>query len=357
MRILKAECLRVEKKDGESALAYLRKQGLVDHGLKIRPEKNQLLIPLVHAPTESERKELSAKVRDFALGSVDFPARTRRPKTLADVLEGKIPAHLLASLPRSADLIGNVAVIEIPEELVSYKGLIGESLLRIHPRVHTVLGKVGGIRGEFRLREFEVLAGKGETRTVHREHGCLYHLDLASTFFTPRLAYERLRVAEEAKPQEVILDMFAGVGPFSILTAKRCGDVKVFAIDKNPGAFRYLCENVTINRATGAVVSVLGDSATTARYNFRGTADRIIMNLPAESAKFVGVACELIKPSGGILHYYAFSEENDPIEAVRNELHQSVASSGREVVEFLLARRVRSTGPRQWQVGVDARIR
>ena len=110
------------------------------------------------------------------------------------------------------------------------------------------LGAVSPVEGEFRTRQWVVLAGEHRTHTVHKEHGCRYNVDLAGAYFSARLGTERKRVADMVKPGQCVVDLFAGVGPFSILIGKNVPGASVVAVDKNPGAVKLLRENIRFNR-------------------------------------------------------------------------------------------------------------
>jgi tRNA (guanine37-N1)-methyltransferase len=150
--------------------------------------------------------------------------------------------------------------------------------------------------------------------------------------------------------------MFAGVGPFSILIAKKRENVRVYAIDVNPDAVDYLRRNVAVNRVEKKVMPVLGDARQVLRESFRGIADRVIMNLPERAIEYVGVACEAIKPKGGIMHYYEFTRATNPMETAKVRLIEAMKRTNRDIKKVLLTRIVRATAPFTWQVVVDAEI-
>jgi tRNA (guanine37-N1)-methyltransferase len=71
---------------------------------------------------------------------------------------------------------------------------------------------------------------------------------VTKVYFSPRLSQERLRIAQKVRGGEVVIDMFAGVGPFSIQIAKKFNNVKVYAIDTNPVAIQFLKQNIALNK-------------------------------------------------------------------------------------------------------------
>jgi len=354
--VSETSCLRVPKALGEKAIRLVGRLNLFNRKLRVKQVEDYLYIPLLRKPLPEHIKELKRSVPEFEISTHRFSERTKRPLKLVDMLEDKLPPHLLASLPHAIDFVGDIAVVEIPPELESHKKTIGEAIMKTHKHVSTVLAKSGAVEGVYRLREFEVIAGIGKTETVHREHGCVYHVDLAKAYFSPRLSHEHDRVASLVREGETVVDMFAGVGPFSILIAKKRENVRVYAIDVNPDAVDLLRRNVAVNRVEKKIVPILGDARQVVREGFVGVADRVIMNLPERAIEYVDVACEAIKPEGGIMHYYEFTSASNPMETAKVRLIEAMKQTNREVKEVLLARIVRATAPFTWQVAVDAKI-
>jgi len=286
-----------------------------------------------------------------------FFESAKQPARLNDLLSGKLPSHVLANLPHAIDFIGDIAVIEIPLELEPYKQDIGEAILKAHKRVKTVLSKWGAVSGVYRLRNFEVISGEPQTLTVHGEYGCVFHVDLAKVYFSPRLSYEHARIASLAQEGETVVDMFAGVGPFSILIAKNHTDTHVYAIDVNPEAYIFLKKNVAVNRVVDKVTPISGDTRQVINERLAGVADRVIMNLPEKAIEYVDVACKALKPEGGTIHYYEFVNQPEPMEAAKSRLAEAIKHAKRELHKILHARIVRGVAPFTYQVVVDAKIK
>ncbi len=354
--VLEAPCLRVPTALGEKAIHVVREVNLFNRELKVQQVEDFLCIPLIREPSPAEIQEFKRTLPEFEISAYKFHERAKRPLKLLDVLEGKLPPHLLASIPHAIDFVGDIAVIEVPPELESHKKTIGEAILNTHKLVNTVLAKSGAVEGIYRLREFEVIAGVEKTATVHKEHGCVYHVDLTKAYFSPRLSHEHNRVASQVKEGETVVDMFAGVGPFSILIAKKHENVQVYAIDVNPDAVDFLKRNIAVNRVEKKVMPILGDVRQVVREQLIGVADRVIMNLPEKAIEYVDVACKAIKLEGGIMHYYEFTNTPDPLETARVRLTEAISQTKRSVKKILLARVVRATAPFTWQVVVDAEI-
>lgn len=349
-------CLIVPKILGEKAIVLLSKLSLLNRELKIQQVKDRLFIPLVRKPLPTDVKRFEESLPNFKISTHEFPKHTKRPLKLVDLLEDKLPTHLLVSVPHAIDFVGDVAVIEVPPELESRKTTVGEAILKTHKRIHTVLAKSGAVEGVYRVREFDVIAGIGKTETVHREYGCVYHVDLGKAYFSPRLSHEHDRVASQVKDGETVIDMFAGVGPFSILIAKRHKNVRVYAVDVNPDAVNYLKRNIEANHVGKSVTPVLGDIRQIVKTRLIGVADRVIMNLPERAIEYVDVACETLRPKGGIVHYYEFTSMPEPLETAKVRLIEAMKQTSRNVKKILSARLVRATAPYTFQVVVDAEI-
>lgn len=351
----KYACLKVGKTFGEKAIILANKLKIIDRDLEIKRNETFVYIPLIRQPSENELKVLREQLPNSEISIGIFPERKRRI-VFTELLEDKLPPHLLASLPRAIDFIGDIAIIEVPPELEAYKALVGEAILKAHENVETVLAKAGAVSGIYRLREFSVIAGKPKTETIHKEYGCQFYVDLSKAYFSPRLSYEHNRVASLVKDGETIIDMFAGVGPFAILIAKTHDNVKVYAVDVNPNAVEFLQKNIRLNRVEGKVHPILGDAKKVVEEKLVAGADRVIMNLPEKAIDFVNVACKAIKPTGGIIHFYTFISTSDSLESMKLKFIEAVEKCGRKVERILFSRIVRATAPHEWQAVIDAEI-
>jgi tRNA (guanine37-N1)-methyltransferase len=351
----KSKCIKVAKIYGEKAIILARKLKIFNGELEIQRNQNVIYIPLIHQLSANELKTLKKQIPDCKILTHDFLERKRQVKTSVEMLQDTLSPHVLANLPRSIDLVGDIAIIEIPPELDAYKHVIGEVALETHKNVRTVLAKKGAVSGTYRLREFSVVAGEPKTVTIHKEHGCQYYLDVAKVYFSPRLSYEHKRVASLVKQGETVVDLFAGVGPFAIQIAKARESVKVYAIDVNPDAVEFMKRSIRLNRVEGKVHPILGDAKQVVEERLAGTADRVIMNLPEKAMEFVEAACKALKPNGGIVHFYSFVSASVSLENVKLCFIKAVEKCGRKV-EKIFSRVVRATAPYEWQVVLDAKI-
>jgi tRNA (guanine37-N1)-methyltransferase len=181
-------------------------------------------------------------------------------KMLKAVLQKKLEISELENLCSSFDIIGSIAIIKIPETLASKKKLIADTLIDQIKTVKSVFCQVSGVEGDFRLRKLVLLSGENTTITQYREHGCVFKVDVMNTYFSPRLSTERLRISKLIRPDEVIVNMFAGVGTFSIIISHNNKSAKIYSIDSNPIAYDLCKENIQINNVVGNVFPILGDA-------------------------------------------------------------------------------------------------
>jgi tRNA (guanine37-N1)-methyltransferase len=270
-------------------------------------------------------------------------------RLLKRLLEGVLSPEELAEVIASFDIIGDIAVIKVPDCLLPKAPIIAERLLSHLKYIKSVYRQSAPVSGRFRVRGLEYLAGEPRTTTLHREYGCIYKVDIAKVFFTPRLATERSRVAGLVREGEVVANLFAGVGPFSILIAKRRGGVVVHSIEANPEAYNLMLENISLNKVEGRVIPYLGDAGEIAG-QIANTADRVLMPHPEESEAFIEAALEVVKPPAGIIHYYTFTRRTPWEEA------QILQSKIPHPTRISLARRVRAIGPGVSEVVVDLEV-
>lgn len=348
-------CLRVPRVQGQTAIEVADKLGLRAKQLQVQNDDNFVCVPLNRQLNEKEVNIFKKQAVNIQLETRIFTEREQDKKTLESILANVLPSHLLTNLPHALDIIGDIAIVEVPSELKPYEKLVGGAILKTHRNVKTVVAKAGAISGIYRTRELAFLAGEPKTCTIHRELGCQYYVDVAKAYFSPRLSHEHQRVALLVKKNEVVLDLFAGVGPFSILIAKTI-DSKIYAIDINPEAFALLKKNILLNRVQNCVMPILGNARQIMCARFVNIADRVIMNLPESAIDFIDVACTALKLSGGTIHFYSFIRQPATFNALESLFEKAVERAGRKVEQFLCARVVRETAPYQQQVVLDAKI-
>ena len=256
---------------------------------------------------------------------------------------------------RSYDIVGDIAVIRVPDRLVEKSRLIAEAVMETHKHVKTVLRQATPVRGDLRIRGLEWVAGEKRTETIHKEYGCIFKVDLERCYFSPRLLHERMRIANLVEEGETVINMFAGVGCYSIIIAKHSKARKVYSIDINPEAVHYMRENTKLNRVENTVEPIEGDARDVILERLRGVADRVLMPLPEKAYEYVEYALKALKECGGWIHYYDFEQalrDEDPIKKVKEKLSKRLRSLK---AEFTVSsgRVVRTVGPRFYQIVLD----
>lgn len=274
------------------------------------------------------------------------------------VLESKLEPEEIDSLHRSYDIVGDIAVLRVPETLGEKSRIIAEAVMQTHRHVKAVLRQTSPVSREYRLRALVWVAGERKTETVHKEYGCLFKVDLEKCYFSPRLSYERMRVAQQVRLGEIVVNMFAGVGCFSVVMAKHSEAKRILSIDINPSAVHYMHENTRLNRVEDEVVVIQGDARDVIEGRLQGVADRVLMPLPEKAYEYFDCALSALKPRRGWVHYYDFEHANkgeDPVTKTVAKVTPRLRGVGvRFQVPF--GRIVRTTGPRWYQTVVDVKI-
>lgn len=325
--------LVVPKKKAEPVRRKLIEKGVLRRDLQIRSDAKNVYIPVTQRidlgyPIEKmDFKEMELQVSDYRL--------------LVDV-----PEELRPLLPSSFDTVGSIAIVKMEDEVAPYAAKIGKAIMATQISIKTVCMD-SGVIDQFRTRNVKVVAGEKTTETVHKEYGLTFKVDVARAFFTPRLATERQAVAKQIKPGEVVIDMFAGIGPFSIMIAKTGSPRVVYAIDMNPDAIELMKENIALNKAI-SVSPILGDAREVVPRLEK--ADHIVMNLPHDGRGFIGEAIRALKP-GGVIHFYEITEE-DEVQKNLDEIADAARREGRLMKE-LARRRIKSYSPTMTFYGFD----
>lgn len=267
---------------------------------------------------------------------------------LRERVKGLIPDELLHLVPTSFEVIGSrggaVAIVEIPPELESYKAVVARAIVSMNRHVKTVLRKLGGRTGEFRLYSFEILVA-GPTEVLHKEHGYYIKVDPTKVYFSSRDQTDRKEVAGMVSKGERVLYLFAGVAPYAIAIAKMAEPSLIVAVELNPWGFKYMIENFRINKVKNAV-AVHGDVAEVAPL-FRGKFDRVLMTLPLGAHRYLPLAFQCLA-GRGYVHFYHLGPEEDPFgEAERLVLEAC------PVCQIVNKRIVRDYAPRVYKVRLD----
>jgi len=297
-------CIVVPREKAERVRQEMLEKELLRTDLKIRHDGQYVYIPVVEG----------ADIKDAILKKMDFE-KLKKEKNFHELIEPNLPEGMKIS---SFDVIGDIAIVRLPEELIEHKEKIGNAILSAHKSIKVVcMDKI--------------------------------KVDVAKVYYSPRLATERYRIAKYVKEGDVVIDMFAGVAPFSLIIAKLSRPSRVYAIDINPVAAEYAAINARENKVDDIVEVIEGDARDVVPS--LGKADHIIMNLPHSSHEFFSLAAR----HGKIIHYYEILEK-DRIEERFEWLRKEASNQGKEM-DVKHWRIVGSYSPSKVKIGADLLIR
>jgi len=329
--------LKVMKKNGERARKFLIQKNYLDGDYRPDSDKKHIYFPAT--------VEFKTKLGTFEKRNLDkFKSR---PTSLRELFMKVLPVKLVDDVRRSYDLIGDIAVIEIPNSLKKYEKVIANSLLKTNPKIKVVAKKPDKIKGKYRIRKLKILAGEKRTTTEYRESECLFRFDLNKTYFSQRLGNERLRLAKRVSGSEKILVMFSGIAPFGIVIAKRNPFARIWNIELNPAAAKYAKENIKLNQLESRVFSIKGDVKKQIP-KLKEKFDRIIMVLPHDNEKFLADALNVSK-KGTIIHMYAIHTDSE-IAGVRKRIRENHPLKINKTVK------AGDYGPKMWRYCLDMKV-
>ena len=273
--------------------------------------------------------------------------------SIREYLKGKVDEDVLKKVTRSFEIIGDVVVINLPDEVMQVKDLIVKAILSRHKRVKTILRKVGEVEGIYRVAKYEVIYG-GETETVVKEHGCRLLVDPTKVYYSVKLSGERERIARMVKPGERVLVMFAGVGPYAIVIARLSRPKEVIGVEINPKAVEYFRKNLKMNKVEGVVKVYEGDVRDVVP-KLKGKFDRILMPAPYSAEDYVYLLRDKVK-AGTFVHYYTFAGEEEEDEILPARVKELFKRHGMSV-EIKKVKACGSFAPRVYRYVLDLEIK
>jgi tRNA wybutosine-synthesizing protein 2 len=325
-----------QNKDADEALKSIVSLGVFDRSRKVIKRQSHVEIPVIRS------------VYGCELIMQDEPVFYREKPDLFHALQGIIPEECNHLIPRGWFLLGEVIVVKIHPDLRAYEHHIGQALLDYYPRCCSVLADEG-ISGPFREPVRRVIVGN-KTQTVHKENKVIFNLDASLVMFSPGNLKERIRMSRFGK-DEYVVDMFAGIGYFTLPMAVHSRPRKIMAIELNPNAYHYLCRNIRQNHVEEIVEPVLGDCA---KVTPQGVADRVVMGMVQVTDQYLQKGISALRP-GGILHYHQTIASSTYPAAAIGDVMQAAAALGcrAEILNYEL---VKKFSPGVVHVVIDARI-
>ncbi len=274
---------------------------------------------------------------------------------LIELLIDKIPKELHIHIPHRWWFIGDVLITTIPEKLKQYRSAVGEAFLQLEPkRARTALGKTGPTRGITREPSFDYLAGDKNTETIHKELGCFFKLDAAKLTFSPGNHFERERMLNVVKSNEFIIDMFSCVGNLSLPLAVHKSPKQVIAAEINSLAFKYLEENIQLNKVSNVMKAIEGDNRVILK-DYEGKADRVISGYLHSDEEQIRQAVRLCN-NNSIFHYHvAITRKKEKQAEVMMDIKRLIESEGR-ICSRMIRKRVKKYAPGVEHIVLDIEI-
>src|SRR3989338_3762770 len=347
--------VKVSRRHGERVRRHLLSHNVFALRVKIVQDDDFITFPVTDLVSESD----IAGVSDTGAEIVEFEHVQQKElpvRSIEEYLKDSLSPGELDSLVKAFDVVGDIAVIEVPEELVVREKLIAEAIMNVHSNIRVVCKKVGAHSGTFRVQGVKVIGGENRTETTYMESGVKMKVDVSTSYFSPRLSQERLRIASQVKPGETVACLFGGVAPYALVIAKTQPLVgMVYSVELNPAAHEYALENIALNKFQGKIEAVLGDAGEACRNALNGKCDRVIMPLPKGGEEFLDAAISALKPSSGVVHFYQFAPKSDLFSQPAKKLEEAAKKLGRKV-EVLSTQKVGMQSPRVYRVCVDALV-
>ena len=256
-------------------------------------------------------------------------------------------------LPSSYQKIGEIVIINTKKELWKYDKDIGRIILDNIPNTRTVCRRTGTIKGQFRLPSLKVIAGSRNTTTIHKENGILYKIDVSKIMFSKGNLFERKRLIDQVKEGETIVDMFAGIGYFSLGLAKFSGARRIYSIEINPESYHYLWENIKINKLQEKIFPIFGDCLEECM-ELGKIADRVIMGLLPSPKNYLESAANVLKKNG-VVHYHSTLGEDESPEKLFSEINSVFNNFGFKA-RLLYSRKVKSYSPKVNHFVLDLQV-
>lgn len=290
----------VPKDQGETVRRQLQALGLLRPGLKVRREAGSVAFPVVAGP---DRLPDGTRLEEAEFEELE-------PSPLGGYSQALgLPEELRALAPRSFDVVGDIVLVRVPRELDGHRAELGRALLAFVPGARLVAADEG-VKGPARVRQLVPLAGEGGFRTIHRENGLAFEVDLAAAYFSPRLAREHARVAGAVRPGESVWDLCCGVGPFGLTAAHLGTPSSVTLVDANPAAIALVRANARRLRVEARVRAI--EARLEELLQGEPVAPRVIFNLPHEGIKYVTQVAAAVERPGTLHHFEVMERSSRP---------------------------------------------
>jgi tRNA (guanine37-N1)-methyltransferase len=335
--------LKVTLEHAQKVKEYLLQHDIFDKRYAIAREDGLITFPVI--------RQFNTPF-DFDVDFIEMELDERQlTQSLKDALKSHLTEAEQQELVSGFDIVGSIAIIEVPDALLMKEQLIGEKILQNNRAIKTVLKKVGGHQGVYRTQAMALVAGEDTRETTVMENGVRLKVNVETAYYSVRMSTERARIAKLIKPGERVMCLFSGVGPYPIVFSKHTPASEIVGIEINPAGHELAVENVAKNRCLN--VRLLCGDAHEIMPKLDEKFDRFTMPLPHTADEFLDEVLALSHP-GTVIHFYAFLEEGAFNTAIP-KLREMCARHG-----FVLGRydviKVGQHSPRVWRICIDAEV-
>jgi tRNA wybutosine-synthesizing protein 2 len=348
--------LYVPRKLGEKAKDWLVENGLMDKSKHIIQTEEGIEFPVLRLLLDEEITDIDPGdlIRSFT--TPDDRSKDRLQDPILNIRNGLesegFSKEEIVLLPTKWELLGDVLIIKIPDALVEREKMLARAYANeLNARV--IIKENDKVQGEFRIPDMTIILGEGP-ETVHKENGIFYELDASRILFSSGNVDERIRMSQLGElTGEVVVDMFCGIGYFTLPIAKYCRPEKIYGCEKNPVSFGYLKKNIDRNGVQDVVTPLLGDNR---EVSPTGVADRVLMGYVGTTHEFLPRALEILKPIGGFLHYHETCPNELLPQRPVDRITEACKNKDRKLVSHKM-KRIKSYAPGITHVVVDAEVR
>jgi len=302
--------LKVALKDAEKWKQYIVYNDIIDKAHRYIKDDKYIYFPILKKfnPVKSTVEFVDREFSEIA-----------HKGTLKENLEKSLTNKELAFVKTAHDILGTIAILEIPKDLEKHEKLIAETLLHVNHKIKTVLKKANVHEGVYRTQKMIYLAGEDTKETLYKENNVQLKLDVERVYFSVRLGNERKRIMQQVKSGEEVLVMFSGCGVYPIVISKNSNAKHITGIEINPDGHKYGLENIKLNKVKN-VDLICGDVhkiiPELLKENPKLSYDRIAMPLPKTADEFLDDVLSVSK-KGTIIHFYDFLEIGKFDEAIQ----------------------------------------
>lgn len=351
----------------------IKSLGILDNTHRHLKDGDHILIPLTRRISDEEMDILDSEGVSVFSGTdrcrkvdggghpyrslleIDMPKRyyvhrTPYERMMERLLDLDFPHSLATLVPGKWERHGNILILRLDERLKPHEGSIARAFMHAL-KVESVYVDEAGIQGELRQPQLRRIAGN-TVRAVHTENGIRYNLDVTKIMFSSGNIDERVHFSKVDAAGEVVVDMFAGIGYFTLPLAVHGNPERIYAIEKNPISYRYLLENIEDNSVGDTVVPTLGDNREVGPLN---EADRVIMGYLPTARPFLPRALEFLKGSGGMLHYHYTSRKKEIGSLAEAHLGEACTEKNYEF-SIVNIRNIKSYAPLVYHCVADVRV-